>query len=131
MKKFLSLLLLTMLVLNFAACAENITKKDDAVPGASDGSDGNEKTENAYIVLEVTDSSLIVADIGQDGKAVEGSQYSVSNLFSPQIQITVGDKIEIEHNGQIMESFPSQFSKIYKMRYRNPETGKTVEVIVD
>ncbi len=135
MKKILSFLLLALLLLCFVACEENITKIDDTKPGAADGSkeetENPDRVENTYIVLEANSESLIVAEMGKDGKAVEDWRYSVFNAFYPDTKVTQGDKIVIEHNGQIMESFPARFSKIYKMRYDIPDTGETVEVIVD
>lgn len=128
MKKLLSFFLLVLMIASFASCDENITKIDDAEPGVS--VDDGEIT-STYIVIEATDDYLLVSDIGEDGKAVEGSQYGVSNVFYPDTKIGKGDKIIVVHNGQIMESYPAVFSKIYKMCYRNPETGRSVEVVID
>ena len=40
------------------------------------------------------------------------------------------DKVKIEHNGEILESYPMQFSKIYKMEHIDA-SGIGTSIIVD
>ena len=94
------------------------------------GTPYDEITHETFIVLEVTDSSLLLAEIGEDGTAIETRQYRVSNLFDTKTQIQVNDKIKIEHNGEILESYPMQFSKIYKMEHIDA-SGIATMIIVD
>ena len=91
------------------------------------GDTSNNDTHN-YIVIKATDSSLIVAEIDENGKAIEGMQYSVPNWFYPSTQIKEGYTISITHNGIVLETFPMQFAKIYQMEYYDKESGicKTV-----
>ena len=94
------------------------------------GTPNDEITHETFIVLEVSDSSLLLAEIGEDGTAIETRQYRVSNLFAPNTQIQVNDKVKIEHNGEILESYPMQFSKIYKMEHIDAN-GIGTSIIVD
>ena len=94
------------------------------------GTPHDEITHETFIVLEVSDSSLLLASIGQDGIAIDTAQYRVPNLFAPNTQIQVNDKIKVEHNGEILESYPMQFSKIYKMEHIDA-SGIGTSIIVD
>ena len=84
-----------------------------------------------YVILEVTDSTLLIADIDSDGNASEWSRYTAKNLFYPTYEIAVGDTVTIKHNGQILESYPMQFSKVYSMTYHCSETGEDITVRTD
>ena len=81
-----------------------------------------------YVILEVTDSTLLIADIDADGNVSEWSRYTAKNLFYPTYEIAVGDTVTIKHNGQILESYPMQFSKVYSMTYHCSETGEDITV---
>jgi hypothetical protein len=94
------------------------------------GTPYDEITHETFIVLEVSDSSLLLAEIGEDGTAIETRQYRVPNLFAPNTQIQVNDKVKIEHNGEILESYPMQFSKIYKMEHVDAN-GIATTIVVD
>jgi hypothetical protein len=94
------------------------------------GTPYDEITHETFIVLEVSDSSLLLAEIGEDGTAVDTAQYRVPNLFAPNTQIQVNDKVKIEHNGEILESYPMQFSKIYKMEHIDA-SGIATTIVVD
>ena len=115
MKKFLALILLAFFILSMSACV---------YPESTDVSE-------KYIVLESTDTYLLVALIGEDGNTIEMMQYSVPNLFYPSINIKAGDVITINHNGVALETYPMQFGQIYSMEYRDRETGHTTTVSPD
>ncbi len=99
----------------------------------SNTSNGHDSSPNpyAYIVIEVSETNLLVAEIGEDGKAIEEKQYSIPNVFHPSNKIVVGDQVIINHNGKIRETFPMQFGQIYSMEYYNHETGLNVIVNID
>ena len=86
---------------------------------------------DAYIVIEVSETNLLVAEIGEDGKAIEEKQYSVPNVFHPANEIVVGDKVVINHNGRVKETFPMQFGQIYSMEHYDHETGLNTVVNID
>ena len=119
MKKALAFVLALVCVLVFVGC--NSQKPT-----------GNITTPNSdtYMVMEVKESILLVAEIGEDGKAVESKQYSVPNEFHSS-NISVGDTIKIEHNGEILETFPMQFGRIHSMEFQDAETGLTTTVTID
>ena len=115
MKKLIALVLALICVLALVGC----NKQNDATPNP-----------DTYIVIEVIENSLLVAEIGEDGKAVEAKQYSVPNELHSS-KISVGDRIKIEHNGQILETFPMQFGRIFSMEYQDKQTGLNVVVHID
>lgn len=83
-----------------------------------------------FIVLEVSESSILVAEIGTGGVAIETNQYSVPNWFYPSTDIKIGDKITIYHNGGVLETYPMQFAEIQKMEYKDVD-GCITTVIPD
>ena len=121
MKKFIALIICLISVLGLAGCDLLDTLKWQ----------DNTEVSSEYIVLEATESRLLIAGIGEDGNALEMDQYSVPNVFYPTYEITVGDKITIKHNGIALESFPMQFGKIYSMTYHDSKTGLDVTVELD
>ena len=115
MKKLTTLVLALLCVFALVGC----NKQNDTSPNP-----------DTYIVMEVTESSLLVAEIGEDGKAIEAKQYRVPNEFH-STNIAVGDRIKIEHDGQILETFPMQFGRIFSMEYQDKQTGLNVVVHID
>lgn len=84
-----------------------------------------------FITLDVSDSTILVAEMGEDGAVVDTDRYRVPNWFAPSTNIKVNDKITIYHNGEVLETDPMRFSKIQKMQYDDSETGLSVVVIAD
>ena len=121
MKKFISTLLALVCVFGLCGCNADRgnTPNDDVT------------NDNTYIVMEVTESNLLVAEIGENGKAVEAKQYSVPNWFYPSTEIEEGYKITIKHSGVVQETFPMQFAEINSMEYWDKKTGLSTVVIAD
>ena len=121
MKKLIALVLALVCVLILVGCvSEHQPNGRDTAPHP-----------DAYIVIEVSETNLLVAEIGKDGKAIEEKQYSVPNVFHPSNKIVVGDQVIINHNGKVKETFPMQFGQIYSMEYYNHETGLNTLVNID
>jgi len=121
MKKLIAFVLAVVSVLGIVGC------NNDKCGTPSDNTEHN----YTFIVMETTESNLLVAEIGENGKAIETKQYSVPNWFYPSTDIKVDYKISITHSGSIQETFPMQFAEIYKMEYYNNETGLITTVIPD
>ena len=121
MRKFVAFALVFSCVLGLVGCSsdERGSVKDDATDSCT------------FVVMDVTESKLLVAEIGEGGKAIETRQYSVPNWFYPSTEIKVGYKITIKHSGAVLETFPMQFAEIYSMEYWNRETGLSTIVTVD
>ena len=119
MKKLLALVMVLVCVLALVGCNKQKSNENDTTPNP-----------DTYIVMEVTESNLLVAEIDEDGKAIEAKQYSVPNEFHSS-NIAVGDRIKIEHNGEILETFPMQFGRIFSMEYQDKDTGLNVVVHID
>ena len=122
MKKSIALVLALICMLGLIGC-----KKDKQGNLDNDDVTG----EFTFIVMEVSKSHLLVAEIGEDGKAIKTKQYSVPNVFYPDNEIVVGDKVVIHHDGVILETFPMQFGHISSMEYYDHKTGLNVIVNLD
>ena len=121
MKKLMALVLVLVCNLGLVGCrADKCGTPNDDV-----------NNSYTYIVMDVTENNLLVAEIGEDGNAVETRQYSVPNWFHPSTEIEVDYKITITHSGSILETFPMQFAEIYKMEYYDKEAGLSTVVIPD
>ena len=129
MKRIILFVFAMILVLSLVGCGafDENTETDDNTLGEQEPS----VYTGEYIVLEATENRLLVAEIGQDGEVNEAMQYSTPNYFHSENEIAVGQKITISHNGEILESYPMQFAKIYSMGYHDSETGLNVEVNID
>ena len=119
MKKLIAAVLAFVFVFSLIGCSSDRR-----------GTPNDEIDYCTFIVMEVTESNLLVAEIAEDGKAIEAKQYSVPNEFHSS-NIVVGDRIKIEHNGEILETFPMQFGRIFSMEYKDKETGLNVVVHID
>ena len=119
MKKLIAAVLAFVFVFSLIGCSSDRR-----------GTPNDEIDYCTFIVMEVTESNLLVAEIDEDGKAIEAKQYSVPNEFHSS-NIAVGDRIKIEHNGEILETFPMQFGRIFSMEYQDKETGLNVVVHID
>ena len=95
------------------------------------GTPSDDITCGTFIVVEVSESNILVADIGEGGVAIETMQYSVPNWFHPSVvDIKIGDKITIYTNGEVLETYPMQFAEIQKMEYKDVD-GCITTVIPD
>ena len=90
MKKLIALVLVLVCVLSLVGCSDHQPNGHDTAPNP-----------DAYIVIEVSETNLLVAEIGEDGKAIEEKQYSVPNVFHPSNKIVVGDQVIINHKSLI------------------------------
>ena len=121
MKKIIALVLALVCVLCLVGCnadKQGELENDDVTDGFT------------FIVIEASKEHLLVAEIGENGKAVEAKQYSVPNVFHSD-KIAVGEKIIIQHSDVILETFPMQFGRIYSIERYDPETGLNVIVNID
>ena len=121
MKNLISLTLVFVCLFALVACSAG--KRGDENGAVTDS--------NTYIILEANESTLLVAAVDENGKAVKSMQYRVNNWFEPSTEIKVGYEITIKHNGIVRETFPMQFDKIYSMEYWDRETGLSTVVTAD
>lgn len=118
MKNLLVLVLALICVLGAVGCS--LPNGGDTAP-----------ISDTYIVIDASESYLLVAKIGEDGNAIDTMQYSASNVFYPDNRVDVGERVTIAHNGTFLSSFPMQFEKIYSMTYHDGKTGLDVTVNID
>lgn len=73
-------------------------------------------TEN-FVVEKVNENGYTIADI----KNLE-NKYNISKKEANNMDLNIGDKLEITHNGVILESYPAQFGKIIEvLKYDDEE----------
>lgn len=71
MKRLATLVFLLGFAVSLAGCGEHKNNEQDTPS----------YPENTYIIMEVAWNNLLVAEMGEDGKAIETKQYSVPNMF--------------------------------------------------
>ena len=75
--------------------------------------------------LQEHHDKIIVEDVSED-YIVGISEYynakvSIPNWFANEVVIMVGQTINISHNGNIQETYPAQYNKIYSMSYQKQD----------
>ena len=131
MKKVLIWICAIVLVFSLVGCGtsldnENVESGKGEIKNSNIPSNENDKDENEnkqywpFIVIDITDSNLIVAEIGESDKAITTREYKIPNWFNgSNVDIKVGDKITVIHNGEIKETEPAEFAEIYEMQYKD------------
>jgi hypothetical protein len=140
MKKILCLLIaFALCMFVFVGCN---TKDNNHIKSGNEGiknpnvpSNGDDYDEDkqywVMIVTEVDDANIVIAEIGEGGKALVTRKYKVPNWFEgTSTEIKVGDKITVVHNGEVTETDPIEFAEIYEMQYKDSD-GCIASVIPD
>ena len=121
MKKMMALVLALVCVLGLISCKA----------GKKGSLENDEIYYCTFIVIEATEEHLLVAEIGENGKAINTNQYSVPNWFHPSTEIKEGYNITIKHSGVVLETYPMQFAEIISLEYLDRETGLSTVAIPD
>ena len=64
-------------------------------------------------VIEKNDDSIIVRPVDDSLELNSADKFHISNEENVELQI--GDLVEISYNGEIMESYPAQLGEVYKI----------------
>ena len=64
-------------------------------------------------VIEVTGNSILVEPIEGSSELSSSDQFSIPNKDGLELQ--TGNIIEIEYNGDILESYPAQLGEVYNI----------------
>ena len=67
-------------------------------------------------IIEMSEKALVVKPLDEYSESRSSDKISVPNWFAKDA-VKVGDIIGISYDGQILESYPAQLSKIYYMEY--------------
>ena len=100
MKKIIALVLVLVCMLCLVGCnadKQGELKNDDVTDGFT------------FIVIEASEEHLLVAEIGEDGNAIEAKQYSVPNVFHSD-KIAVGEKMSLRFPNYVGEVYCIGFS---------------------
>jgi len=114
-----------MLIFLFTGCgqAEDSDRLPDRADAASTDISDSEKsaslsnTEKTMtfraIVLEASDTSVLVTPVEDSVEAGSSDQFRIPNQEG--IELQAGDTIEIEYDGTILESYPAQLGEVYQI----------------
>ena len=112
MKRYAMLLLLLLLT----ACA-GTDAESPAVPGEStdmaDVKAQDDEVSFQAVVLEADDKMLLVEPV--EGSAERSSADKIYVANEDDWKPAAGDLVEIEYDGSIMESYPAQLGKVYRI----------------
>lgn len=64
-------------------------------------------------VIEVTNNSILVEPIEGSTELSSADQFSIPN--KDRLELQIGNIIEIEYNGDILESYPAQLGEVYSI----------------
>lgn len=82
-----------------------------------------EKITDHFVVEKVNEDGYTIADIENND-----NKYIISKKDAKNMDLVVGDELEITHNGVVMESYPAQFGKIFKVvKYDKQDEDKSKE----
>ena len=84
------------------------------------GSAGNTPATITFqaTVIESSDSSILAEPVPGSLELDSADQFSIPNIDGLELQ--AGDIIEMEYNGEILESYPAQLGKVYSIKMRYP-----------
>lgn len=77
------------------------------------------------IVMEAADSSILAKPVEGSPELASADQFSILN--EENLELQTGDLIEIDYNGQIMESYPAQLGKVYHIEIIKAAGGSKEE----
>lgn len=100
MKKFKLIIIGVLLVCSLTACK----KQGDST-----------QTAEVFeaVVLEVSDNSILVEPVTGSPELNSSDQFNIPG--EDGMELHVGDKVEIEYNGGILETYPAQLGEVYKI----------------
>ncbi|MCM1279284.1 MAG: DUF5301 domain-containing protein, partial [Robinsoniella sp.] len=64
-------------------------------------------------VIEINNDTILVKPIDGSLELNSADKFSISN--KEELELQVGDLIEIDYNGEIMESYPAQLGEVYEI----------------
>ena len=125
MKKIFAILVLLALSVSVFAGCDISTDEDMTI---SDGA--MTITKNPFFkaeIIEMSEKALVIKPLDEYSEARSSDKISIPNWFAKD-SVKVGDIIGISYDGAILESYPAQLSKIFRMEYYNAD-GSAVTVI--
>ena len=131
MKKMLCFLItLTICLFVFAGCNTNnnndVESGNEGIknPNILSNSDDHDDDKQYWvmIVTEVDETNFVVAEIGANGNALATRGYKVPNWFEgTTVEIKVGDRITVVHNGEVKDTDPIEFAEIYELQFKDSD----------
>lgn len=100
MKKFKLFVISALLLCSLSACK----KQEDSTQAV-------EVFE--AVVLEVSANSILVEPVTGSPELNSSDQFNIPG--EDGMELYVGDKVEIEYNGEILETYPAQLGEVYKI----------------
>lgn len=114
MKKIFAILVLLALSVSVFVGCDISTDEDMTIPEGA-----MTVTKNPFFkaeIIEISGNTLIVKPLDEYSESRSSDKISLPNWFK-EGSVKVGDVIGISHDGQILESYPAQLSKVFYMEY--------------
>lgn len=90
----------------------------------------SDNKENEDVKEELITEQFVVEKVNEDGYTIadtknKDNKYIISKKDANNMDLNVGDQLEITHNGVVLESNPAQFGKIFDLKkYEKEKTEK-------
>ena len=128
MKKLLFVLIFALLACTLLSACEI---SEDTISGMVGDAkfaitEGNYSSFEAKVIEIPSDRAILVAPDEASNEARSSDKISVSVPSSDMFE--VGDTVKIYHSGEIMETYPAQISKVYRID-KLGENGEAVSTI--
>lgn len=109
MKKYITIFLSIISILSLVACGKN---ESDEVQNAEQNSTTFEAT-----ILEIQDNYFLLEPVegSQERRSADRIEVPMKHMDTT-LELQVGDIIEIEHNGEILETYPASLSEVYGIK---------------
>lgn len=109
MKKYITIILSIISILSLVACGKN---ESDEVQNAEQNSTTFEAT-----ILEIQDNYFLLEPVegSQERRSADRIEVPMKHM-DPTLELQVGDIIEIEHNGEILETYPARLREVYSIK---------------
>ena len=110
MRKQLLLILMIIFILSTVACGTS--------GGSGESKAGGDETVTFQAtILEIQDGYYLVEPVEGSAELNSADQITIPMTnMEPSPEPEVGDVLEIEYDGSIAESYPTQITKVYSVR---------------
>lgn len=86
----------------------------------------SDNKENEDVKEELITEQFVVEKVNEDGYTIadtknKDNKYIISKKDANNMDLNVGDQLEITHNGVVLESNPAQFGKIFDLKKSEKE----------
>lgn len=103
--KVTSLFLITVILCCLVSCSVDST----------DNNINFQENYDQVLIDDITENYII--GVSQQ----YNTKVSIPNWFSNDVTIAIGEIVKVSHDGNLQETYPAQYHKIYSMSYQKPD----------